>query len=189
MNLELLSPRLRLTPIAEADIDITIALFTDPVVTEYAMDPMSEADVRREMPVWTQRGAEGYLGVWLIADRISEEKLGTVALLPMPIDEDDTDWDSVRSGHVPDADIEIGYFLKPPAWGRGYASEACRRIIEFAFVDTPLSEIVAVIDDANDASRYVLERSGFTYQGRRTAYAEEAPWFRITREEYLAQPG
>ena len=149
------------------------------------MDAMSEAVVREEMPTWTRRGAEGYLGVWLIADRESSEKYGSVALLPMPVHQDDTDWDSVRPGHVPDADIEIGYFLKRPAWGRGIATEACQRILEFAFSETPLEEVIAVIDDDNDASRNVLEKAGFIYQGRRIAYNEEAPWFRVTREAFV----
>lgn len=189
MDLELLTPRLRLTPLAEADVDITIEMFTSAVVTEYAMGAMSEEVVRREMPTWTRRGADGYLGVWLIADRDSGEKLGSVALLPLPIEQDDTDWESVRLGYVPDAEIEVGYFLKQPAWGCGYATEACRRILEFAFAETPLAEVVAVIDDDNDASRNVLEKAGFEYQGRRVAYAEEATWFRVTREEFGAQPG
>lgn len=189
MNLELLTERLRLTPITEDDVDITIEMFTDPVVTEYAMDAMSEDVVRAEMPTWTRRGADGYLGVWLIADRENGEKYGSVALLPMPIDQDDTDWDSVRPGFLPDADFEVGYFLKQPAWGRGFATEACLRILEFAFTATPLSEVVAVIDDDNDASRHVLEKAGFVYQGRRIAYTEDAPWFRITREEFHGQPG
>lgn len=186
MHLELLSPRLRLTPLCEADVDIAIAMFTDPVVTRYAMDAMSENVVRQEMPTWTRRGADGYLGVWLVADRATGEKYGSIALLPMPVDQDDTDWSSVRPGHRPDADIEIGYFLKREAWGRGYATEACSRMIEFAFAETPLTEIVAVIDDENDASRSVLEKAGFEYRGRRIAYTEDAPWFRISRDR---QPG
>ena len=189
MQLELETERLRITPISEDDVDITTEIFTDPVVTEYAMDTMSEAAVRREMPTWTRRGAEGYLGVWLIADRESGEKYGTVALLPLPVEEEDTDWGLVRPGFVPDADIEVGYFLKRPVWGRGYATEACRRILEFAFTDAPLVEVIACIDDDNDASRNVLEKAGFVYQGRRTAYAEDVPWFRVTREQFAAQPG
>lgn len=189
MELELHSERLRLTPISESDVDITIEMFTDPAVTEFAMDAMSEDAVRREMPTWTRRGAAGYLGVWLISNRETGEKYGSVALLPMPIEKDDTDWDLVRPGFMPDASIEIGYFLKQSAWGNGYATEACRRILEFAFTRTPLSEIVAVIDDDNEASRNVLGKVGFVFQGRRIAYAEDAPWFRISREEFVSQPG
>ena len=77
------------------------------------------------MKTWVRRGGDGSIGVWCIKDRQSQAKLGTGALLPMPIEEDDTDWDLVVPGQLPDAEIEIGYFLKPSAWGIGIATEAC----------------------------------------------------------------
>ena len=36
----------------------------------------------------------------------------------MPIDEDDTNWDHVVPGVMPDGDVEVGYVLKEDAWDK-----------------------------------------------------------------------
>jgi ribosomal-protein-alanine N-acetyltransferase len=185
MNLELSSERLALIPLERNDIDLCIEMFTDPDVLKYADGAISESEVRTAMPDWTKRGGNGCIGIWCISDRKSGEKYGTVALLPIPIEEDDTDFSLVVTGKIPDGEIEIGYFLKRTAWGRGYATEACKRLLQFVFEDTPLAEVVATFDDENIASRKVLLKAGFKDRGRMLCYGEDGPVYRITRAELL----
>ena len=105
----------------------------------------------------------------------------------MPTDLDDTDWDLVVGDQVPEGDIEIGYILKTTAWGKGYATEACKRILQFAFEVSPLEEIIAVIDPENVASRKVLEKSGLIHEGLVPAYTGHYPGFRITRQQWKSE--
>ena len=185
MNLELNTERLALKPLAAADIDLCVDLFTDPVVVKYAgEETMGEAEIGKEMSVWTKRGGNGCIGIWCIRDRETGEKCGTVALLPIPIEEDDTDFSLVVAGEMPRGDIEVGYFIKPAAWGRGYATEACRRIIQYAFEETPLNEVVATFEEENVASKHVLVKAGFSDHGTRRCYGEEGIDYRITRDEW-----
>ncbi|MCP4193831.1 MAG: GNAT family N-acetyltransferase, partial [Planctomycetaceae bacterium] len=107
-------------------------------------------------------------------------------LLPMPVEEDDTDWDLLIPGYMPDNDIEVGYFLKKSAWGQGYATEVCSRLLKVAFEEMPLSEVVASYDEGNNASRNVLLKCGLVERGTRRCYGEDGPDLRITREEWLA---
>ncbi len=181
------SERLSLRPYRLSDLDITTELFADARVRQYAGGPMPVAEIRRQMPSWIRRGGGGGIGVWCVTLSATGEKLGTGALLPMPIDSHETDFESLQPGRMPDADIEIGYFLKPSAWGKGYASEVCRRLLRLAFEDLSLNEVVATCDAANAASRKVLLKSGFADEGRRYCYGDEnSPFFRITRERWLA---
>lgn len=186
MSAILLSERLSLRPLAVADVDVAIEMFTDPAVTRFICDVMSEADIRRDMPLWTKRGGDGCIGIWCISDRASGEKYGSGFLLPMPTHEEDTNWDQVRPGAMPEGDVEIGYILKEGAWGKGYATEVCWRLLRLAFEETPLEEIVATLDDDHEASKRVLEKSGLSYRGRRWAYGKDCPDWRITRSEWLA---
>jgi RimJ/RimL family protein N-acetyltransferase len=185
MKRVLYSKRLALVPLDETDIDITVEMFTDPKVLRFARGIMSEAEIRQDMQVWTRRGGNGCIGIWCITDRDSGEKLGSAALLPMPVDEDETDFDLVIPGQMPDGDVEVGYFLKPSAWGKGYATEACNRVLKMAFEDSPLTEVVATFDAANVASRNVLEKAGFVDRGIMRCYGEDGPNFRITRDEWV----
>jgi RimJ/RimL family protein N-acetyltransferase len=86
---------------------------------------------------------------------------------------------------MPDGDIEVGYFLKRSAWGKGYATEACKRIIQMAFEESPLTEVVATFEAGNVASRNVLDKAGFVDRGTMRCYGEDGPNYRITREEWL----
>jgi RimJ/RimL family protein N-acetyltransferase len=145
---------------------------------------MTEAEIRQEMPDSTRRGGNGGIGIWCIADRKTREKLGSTYLLPVPIDEDDTDFSLVVMGQMPDAEIEIGFFLKRSAWGRGYATEACKRLLQFAFQEVSLNEVVASVDEDNFASKKVLEKSGLLDRGRTRCYGKDSPIYRITRDEW-----
>ena len=186
MELELFTECLRLSPYVDDDLDLAIEMYTDPEVVKYVCEALTEAEVREEMPNSVKRGGNGGIGIWCISDRKSGEKLGDTYLLPMPIDEDDTDFSLVVMGQMPDADIEVGYFLKPSAWGRGYATEVCKRMLQFAFEALPLNEVVASVDDENLVSRKVLEKSGLLDCGRTRSYGKESPIYRITRDQWNA---
>jgi len=117
------------------------------------------------------------------------EKLGSTLLLPLPVDADDTEWHLVEGDEFPDREIEVGFLFKRAAWGNGYATEACARLLQFAFEETPLAEVVAVIDPKNTGSRNVLLKCGLREVGLRRAYAEVCPGFRITRGEWQMTVG
>jgi ribosomal-protein-alanine N-acetyltransferase len=184
MKLELHTERVLLTPLAMTDLDIALELWTDPEVVEYICDVATEAEIRQEMPDAIKRGGNGGIGEWCVADRMSGEKLGSVYLLPMPIDTDDVDYSLVVMGQMPDAEIEVGYFLKRSAWGRGYATEICKRLLQVAFQDVSLNEVVASVDEKNVASKKVLEKSGLLDRGRTRSYGKDSPIYRITRDEW-----
>lgn len=188
MNLVFESDRLLFRPLADTDIDLVIDLWTDPDVVKYVADrTFTEEELDEEMPLIVRRCAGGCIGIWCLIDKTTREKLGTAILLPLPVDLDDTDWDLVVGDGIPEGEIEIGYILKKTAWRKGYATEACKRLLQFAFEESPLQEIVATIDAENTASRNVLEKSGLIYEGLVHAYMEQIPGFRITRQQWQNQ--
>ncbi|MCP5075451.1 MAG: GNAT family N-acetyltransferase [Rhodobacteraceae bacterium] len=184
MDLIFKSDRLMYRPLDEGDLDIGIDLLTDPQVMRYVGDVMTKEEVAGDMQVATRRCGRGCIGIWCLADFTTGEKVGTAFLLPMPVEEDDTNWDLVVGGDIPDAPIEVGYLLKKSAWGKGYATEACRRMVQFAFEETLLEELVATTDAENLASQRVLLKSGLLSQGLIPAYAGHYPGFRITRGQW-----
>ena len=140
MELELLTDRLLLRPLRLDDLDLETEMFTDPEVARYVGGLQTAEEVEADMPTIIKRCGGGCIGVWCVIDRKTAEKLGTGILLPMPIDEDDTNWDLVEGPDIPDCEIEIGYILKQSAWGKGYATETCMRLLAFAFKDTLLMD-------------------------------------------------
>jgi len=185
VKLELETDRLFLRPLTRGDWNLALEMFTDPEVMKFVADVSSEEALAAEMKAFIRRGAGGRVGVWCVLQRETGEKLGTAVLLPLPIEESDTDWSLLQEDRYPDADIEVGYMLRRSAWGKGYATEACRRLVQFAFEETELDEIVAVTDPRNAVSQKVLRKCGLRAEGLRRAYADECSAFRMSRQQWL----
>ena len=61
---------------------------------------------------------------------------------------------------------EIGYWLGEPFWGRGIATEALRAMTEYAFATFDICRLEAGVFEWNPASARVLEKAGYTLEGR-----------------------
>jgi RimJ/RimL family protein N-acetyltransferase len=71
-------------------------------------------------------------------------------------------------GLVPREDgAEIGYWLGVAYWGRGFATEAVRAVIDHAFGDLAHDTLQSGARVSNPASRRVLEKCGFQWTGVR----------------------
>jgi RimJ/RimL family protein N-acetyltransferase len=87
---------------------------------------------------------------------------------------------------------EIGYWVGEPYWGRGYATEAVRTMIDHAFTATDLESLAASCRVTNTASRRVLEKCGFQWTGvgllRVRALGASVPSdrFRLDRRTWVA---
>lgn len=56
---------------------------------------------------------------------------------------------------------ELGYWLGEPLWGRGIVSDVVPEMVKYGFRTWNITRIFARIIAENDASRRVLEKSGF----------------------------
>jgi len=95
----------------------------------------------------------------------------------------------------PAAPPEIGYWLAVPFWGRGYATEAARAMVDYAFEHLGYELLHAGARVTNAASRRVLEKCGFQWTGvglyRIESLASSAPFdrFRLERGPWAAARG
>ena len=60
----------------------------------------------------------------------------------------------------------VGYWLGEQFWGRGVMTEALTAVTDFCFDNFPLRRIAAEVFANNPASARVLEKAGFTLEGR-----------------------
>ncbi len=189
MNTILKSERLLLRPLIDADKDIEIEMSADPDVMKFIGELKSAEQVIGDMHKYIRRCAGGCIGIWCVMDLLTHEKYGTAVLLPLPIDVAEREWNSIAGEEVPDGDIEVGYKFKKSAWGRGYATETCCRLLKLAFEETPLQEIVAITHPDHTVSQSVLRKSGLIDEGLRQAYTEQCAGFRITRKQWQERNG
>jgi [ribosomal protein S5]-alanine N-acetyltransferase len=76
-------------------------------------------------------------------------------------------WEAIR-------EWEIGWAVHPAEWGRGYAVEAARKIIDWAFNELNVHRVVAFCHADNAASVRVMEKLGMHQDGR----LRETRWLR-----------
>ncbi len=83
--------------------------------------------------------------------------------------------------------LELGYWFGVPFWGRGYATEAARALVDYAFADMDCETLLSGARVSNPASRRVLEKCAFQWTGVRLTRirsinsAAPVDWFRLDR--------
>ncbi len=69
-----------------------------------------------------------------------------------------------------DGDVEIGYSISEKQRNKGHATEAAQAIVRFAFERAGQEVLSAIVKPENIASRRVIEKLGFTYNGVRNVW-------------------
>ena len=85
--------------------------------------------------------------------------------------------------------FEVGWTLARESWGRGYATEAARRLLAYAFTDLGQDHVISVIQPANSASIRVAERIGESYERTTELSGAEVLIYGITRAAWSARVG
>jgi RimJ/RimL family protein N-acetyltransferase len=143
--------RLRLRPWHDDDLEPYAAMCADPEVMRYLGDgvPLSRANAWRSMAMfvghWQLRG----YGTWAVEERDSRVFVGRVGL------------------HRPEGwpGLEVGWMLDRSTWGRGYATEAGRVSLDYAWRALEADHVISLIAPENQASIRVAERLGQTREG------------------------
>jgi len=158
-----LPSRVTLRRMQEDDIPMLLAMESDPEVMRYStgVKPADEAR-RQELLAWLREPLTR-LGHWAIT--VDGAAVGWVSLVPLA----GTD------------SIQLAYRLQRAAWGKGYASQAAKQLCEYAWRETEVSELVAVVWPDNQASVRVLERLGFAFRSRECHYDRETIVYTLPR--------
>lgn len=149
--------RLILRGMRVSDTEDMFAYARRPSVTQYlTWNPHTDpAETREYLTYVGQRYRTGDFYDWAVVDRESGHMIGTCGF---------------TSFNCPHDTAEIGYVLNPAYQGKGLATEAVRRVLDFGFDELGLHRIEAHFMEGNDASRRLMERVGMTFEG----YARES---------------
>lgn len=168
----LTTERLVLRPWRADDVDAAFAIYSRWEVQRHlGAQPRVDADrAAAEARVLRWAALPGPLhGVWAIVPEGSGRPVGSALCKLLP-----------RSGTgEPSTETEIGWHLHPDWWGRGYATEAGRRLLRHA-ADHGVGEVFAVTYPENAASQAVCRRLGMEPLGLTDRYYDlECALFRV----------
>jgi RimJ/RimL family protein N-acetyltransferase len=143
----LTTERLVLRPVTAQDQAALLAHWTEPDLRRFLFDgaTLTAAEVTETIQDSARDFAAGGYGVWLIREEHGTRLVGTAGLRPLE-----------------ELGLEIFYSLAPGSWGKGYATEAARAVMEHALGPLGLPEVLAEVDEGNVASVAVVKRLGMT---------------------------
>jgi len=145
--LALRTPRLLLREWRDEDTEPLAKLSSDPAVMEFLLPFRDRAASDAWIARMRRHNDEHGFAYWVVERAGEAGFVGTLGL------------SEVRSAGFPFGPaIEIGWRLAQDHWGRGYATEAARAVIDDGFGRLGLDEIVAFTVPANRRSSGVMER-------------------------------
>lgn len=126
-----------------------------------------EALVERQLTHWETHG----YGWWAVQPKDHPELIG---------------WNGLQ--YLPETDeVEIGYLLSKPFWGRGLATEGGHVGMRFGFETLGLETIVGLVHPENAASAHVLEKLGMTGTGPAVYFEMDVLRFEVSRDAWTAR--
>lgn len=171
--------RLRLEPITGAHAADYFRVFQDDVIAAWYAGKPTRAEAQRAANdaerAWNSIGFHK----WLVYERASGALVGRAGLSAMPLHAyggairsllpqhawADEPINSSAADPLARSWAEIGWALRGEHWGRGYASEAGRCGLQFAFDELDMRAVISFTERHNLQSRAVMERIGMKEAG------------------------
>jgi RimJ/RimL family protein N-acetyltransferase len=138
--------RLLLRKFTLQDAEALFAVLGDPVVMEFYPAPLDRPGVEG----WIARNLQRYQsdghGLWAVVLRDSGELIGDCGCIVQEVENK--------------SEIEVGYHMRRNFWGQGYATEAARACVEYAYTKLGAKRVISMIRPPNRSSRRVAEKNG-----------------------------
>ena len=167
MTIHLTTERLTLRQFTTADEDLLVALHSDPAVMRFLGPPATRDEIRdRVLPYYLGLYGTGF-GYWAAIETATGEFLGWFLFRPPQVDPGP-------------GTIELGYRLHTAAWGRGFATEGARALVDEGFTERGVELVVADTMAVNTGSRNVLEKVGL----RLVRNHQGEVFYELTRDEW-----
>jgi RimJ/RimL family protein N-acetyltransferase len=140
------TPRLWLREFVPEDADALEGILGDAETMQYYPAPFPRAEIEG----WIRRNLVRYrnygFGVWAMSLKGTDEVIGDCGCYVRDV--------------ADNCEIEMAWHVRRDLWGRGYATEAARHCIEYAFSSLGAERIIALVRPENTSSCRVAEKSG-----------------------------
>lgn len=120
----------------------------DPKVIECLLGPLTEQQVDLFIEAMNKQQHDRNYTLWAVEEKATGGMMGFIGL-------NYVEWEAPFTPAV-----EIGWRLGSEYWGKGYATEGAKAVLEYGFEQLGLQEIVSFTVPANKRSQRVMEKIG-----------------------------
>ena len=139
--------------LTEADVPLWMEFFKDPESIEFFplyQNMTPEASAIEWIDRQTARYVNRQYGMQALIEKGTGTLVGQCGLLAKEID------------GIPE--LEVGYSILKKYWGLGYAAEAARLFIDYAFDNRLVNSVISTISPGNTKSIRVAEKNGLVFE-------------------------
>jgi len=175
MKIFIETERLILREILPIDEKGLFELDSNPNVHTYlGNNPVENIDqIREVIKMIRQQYIDNGIGRWAIIDKQTNDFIGWTGL------KFETETINNHRQYY-----DLGYRLIEKYWGKGIATETTKATLKYAFDELNLTEIYAICDIGNIASKNVLEKTGLKIIETFELDGIKHHWFRISKDEW-----
>lgn len=137
--------RLLLRNIMPSDKEFVIKLWTDAEVTSYMGGPRTREQMIKGVEENLENPFAEEYDLWPLIDKTTNEPIGHCGLLMKEVEGNN--------------EVEVVYVIDQSCWGKGYATEAVKMLIDYAFTTKKLKRVIALIKPDNKGSEVVAIRN------------------------------
>ncbi len=152
------------------DVDAIFAVIGDPETMKFYPQRFAREDAAR----WVTKSQERYrrdgYALFAVVLKSNGQVIGNCGLMRQEIEGESL--------------IEVGYHLRRDYWGHGYATEAARGCMAYAFGHLKADKVVSLILPENLPSRRVAERNGMTVERQVIFHDLPHLMYAMRREDY-----
>lgn len=131
-----------------ADVPDLFSFLGNASAMKFTHQDLTLRECRRRVMVHEYFRRRDRCAPWVVRERRSDKIVGWGGLYQDPFE--------------PGWGFEVGYFFRPEAWGKGYASQLVAAAVTVADRQLNLPELWAMAHPENRASQRVLEKAGFS---------------------------
>jgi ribosomal-protein-alanine N-acetyltransferase len=168
------SERLIFRRFSDADADAIAAMRSDAEFMRYIKPPETREASLSWMKMLSRHWETENFGFWAVVLKETGETIG---------------WSGTWILHET-IETEIGFAIAKPFWGQGFATEAARVALRYAFENKGARRVVSVSMPENAASRRVMEKLGMRFEKQRffRSYNLDLVYYAMEKEEYARNP-
>jgi RimJ/RimL family protein N-acetyltransferase len=153
------SERMILRELDESDISALAEIYADCDVMQYIGRGvvLSYEQTKKSIKNWKNHYKMFKFGNWATIEKSTGKFIGLCGLSWLP---DHTD-------------VEVSYLFEKSSWGKGYATEIARSILDYGFHDFGLMRIVALVYPQNTPSIHIIDKLGMKYEGDKIFFGDK----------------
>ncbi|PFA19262.1 GNAT family N-acetyltransferase [Bacillus cereus] len=144
--------RLQFRKYTMTDLDFYASLWGNEKVMRYIGNgtPKTYVQCKRSLESWVLPSYKNGLGLFLMIEKGTSTPIGHAGLVRQQVDGKE--------------EIEIGYWVLPEYWGKGYAKEAATAFRDYGFQALGLKKLISLINPDHPASIFVARKTGMSYE-------------------------